>query len=380
MTPTARPSPTPTRRCRPASRRTTRAPAGSAAAPTPRARPATSRPRTWSGCCAAWASSAGSTSSRSSTPACGWRVTWAGPAPPPSYERCRNYGRILGMADVVYLHVGAPKTGTTYIQDRLALNRTQLARHDVRYPLGSRGDMFHAALDLIERPWGGMLPEAKGEWEALVKRTRRAHGSAVISHEILAGATGEQVERAVTSLAPAEIHVVLTARDIARQVPAEWQERLKHQGRMRYGKFVRRIEKPRSEIGRSFWQVQGVTQVLERWSRQLPPDRVHVVTVPQPGAPHGELWRRFCRAVDVDPAWAPLDSVRRNPSIGAPESAMLRQLNDRLRRTGLEDADYRTLVRHLIVHETLATEPVEQRITLPPDYFAWAEEVFDSWR
>ncbi|GAA4747047.1 hypothetical protein GCM10023350_34760 [Nocardioides endophyticus] len=284
------------------------------------------------------------------------------------------------MADVVYLHVGAPKTGTTYIQDRLALNRTQLARHDVRYPLGARGDMFHAALDLIERPWGGMLPDAKGEWDALVKRTRRAHGSVVISHEILAGATGEQVERAVASLAPAEIHVVLTVRDIARQVPAEWQERLKHQGRMRYGKFVRRIQKPRSEIGRSFWQVQGVTQVLERWSRQLPPERVHVVTVPQPGAPHGELWRRFCRAIDVDPDWAPLDSVRRNPSIGAPESAMLRQLNDRLRRTRLEHADYRTLVRHLIVHETLATEPVQQRITLPPNHYEWADEIFESWR
>ena len=107
------------------------------------------------------------------------------------------------MADVVYLHVGSPKTGTTYIQDRLALNRAQLARHDVRYPLGVRGDMFHAALDLIERPWGGMLPDAKGEWDALVKRTRRAGGRVVISHEILAGATGEQVERAMASLAPA---------------------------------------------------------------------------------------------------------------------------------------------------------------------------------
>jgi hypothetical protein len=284
------------------------------------------------------------------------------------------------MADVVYLHVGAPKTGTTYIQDRLALNRTHLARHDVRFPVGVRGDMFHAALDLLERPWGGMLPDAKGEWDALVKRTRRASGAVVISHEILAGATHEQVERAVTSLAPADIHVVLTVRDIARQVPAEWQERLKHQRRMAYGKFVRRIQKPRSELGRSFWQLQGVTQVLERWSRQLSPDHVHVVTVPQPGAPHGELWRRFCRAVEIDPAWAPLDSVRRNPSIGVAESAMLRRLNSRLRRADLEHADYRTLVRHLIVHETLATEPVRQRLTLPPEHYDWADEITESWR
>src|SRR3712207_7129996 len=38
-----------------------------------------------------------------------------GPAP--------AYGMIGGMPDVVYLHVGAPKTGTTYLQDRLHRNR-----------------------------------------------------------------------------------------------------------------------------------------------------------------------------------------------------------------------------------------------------------------
>src|SRR3954447_19904 len=48
-TPTASHSPTSRRGCAPASRRTTRAPAAWAAAPTPRAPPATSPPRTWSG-------------------------------------------------------------------------------------------------------------------------------------------------------------------------------------------------------------------------------------------------------------------------------------------------------------------------------------------
>jgi hypothetical protein len=43
------------------------------------------------------------------------------------------------MSRVVYLHVGAPKTGTTYLQDRLALNRGDLARHGVHYPPASSG-------------------------------------------------------------------------------------------------------------------------------------------------------------------------------------------------------------------------------------------------
>lgn len=285
------------------------------------------------------------------------------------------------MADVVYLHLGAPKTGTTYLQDRLALNRSQLARHDVRYPVGAHGDMFRPALDLLERPWAGVQHEVHGEWDALVRRTRRARGRVVISHEILAGANREQVERAVTSLAPADIHLVFTARDIARQVPAEWQERVKHRHVGSYRRFVRRIQKnQRSEPAQSFWQVQDLVQVLTRWSRQLTPDHVHVVTVPQPGAPHGELWRRFCRAIDVDPAWTPLDSVRRNPSIGVAETTMLRRLNARLRQEGLEQADYSALVRGLVVHDTLAISERSEKITLPPEAYDWADEVAERWR
>ena len=92
------------------------------------------------------------------------------------------------MTRRIYLHVGAPKTGTTYLQDRLALNATSLRRHGYRYPTGPHGDMFLAALNLLDRPWGGMRPQAKGEWEALVRRARRARGTVVLSHEILAGA------------------------------------------------------------------------------------------------------------------------------------------------------------------------------------------------
>ena len=38
------------------------------------------------------------------------------------------------MTRRVYLHVGAPKTGTTYLQDRLGRNARRLAAHDVHVP------------------------------------------------------------------------------------------------------------------------------------------------------------------------------------------------------------------------------------------------------
>lgn len=284
------------------------------------------------------------------------------------------------MADVVYLHVGAPKTGTTYIQDRLALNRSTLSRHGIRYPIGVRGDMFLPALDLVELPWGGMLAEAKGEWEGLVRRTHRAKGTVVISQEILGAAKPQRIEMAMADLAPADVHIVFTARDLARQVPAEWQERLKHRRRMGYRKFVRRIQDPKSRATwGSFWRVQGLPQILERWGRNLLPDHIHVVTVPQPGAAPGELWRRFCAAVGIDPAWAPLDNVRRNQSIGVAQSAMLRRLNRRLADREFGEADYHELVRQIIVQDTLSAVPEADRLTLPPWAYDWAEETTESW-
>ena len=58
------------------------------------------------------------------------------------------------MSRTVYLHIGAPKTGTTYLQDRLTRNASQLAQHDVHYPSRSpliSPPLFHfrAALDLL---------------------------------------------------------------------------------------------------------------------------------------------------------------------------------------------------------------------------------------
>ena len=98
-------------------------------------------------------------------------------------------GTIHLMSRVVHLHIGAPKTGTTYLQDRLVLNASALARHGVTIPgpRVGRADTFHfrAALDLLDQDWGGASGHAHGAWDAMVKKVGRADGNVVISHEIL---------------------------------------------------------------------------------------------------------------------------------------------------------------------------------------------------
>lgn len=284
------------------------------------------------------------------------------------------------MSRRVYLHVGAPKTGTTYIQDRLFNNRAELAAHGVHYPIGPRDTMFDAALDLIERPWGGLRQQVHGEWDALVDRIQRLSDTVVVSHEILAGARPAQVERAMNDLAGDEVHVVYTARDIARQLPAEWQEQVKHNGRNSFRRYLRQVQKAKqTHANRWFWRVQGLPDVLTRWSRNLPPDRIHLVTVPQPGAPHGTLWLRFCKVTGIDPLWAPADSERRNPSLGGAETTLLRRLNALLLDEEFPADEYRTIVRETIAHRTLAQRPDMVRVRLPPPAYDWAEEVAESW-
>lgn len=284
------------------------------------------------------------------------------------------------MARRVFLHIGAPKTGTSYVQDRLRLNRRRLAGHDVHYPLGPLGlpsSHFKPALDLIRRQWGGALADAEGHWDRLMRRVRRLDGTVVISHEILAAATPEQIERAMEDLAGSEVHVVFSVRDLARQVPAAWQESIKQYGTMPYQKFLRRVRSHPDDLW--FWSVQDLPDVLTRWGAALPPERVHLVTVPHPGAESDLLWRRVCLVLGIDPSWAPRDSRRGNTSMGGPETTLVRRLNQRLRRAGLGSADHHTLVTELLVHENLAHRTTAFRTTLPPRMLGWAEQVADRW-
>jgi hypothetical protein len=284
------------------------------------------------------------------------------------------------MTRRVYLHVGAPKTGTTYLQDRLALNRTELGRHGMHYPLGLQASHFKAAIDLIEHPWGGQLEEARGEWDKLMDRVRRHDGTVIVSHEILAGAKPAQVRRAMRDLGDSEVHVVYSARDLARQIPAEWQEGIKHRRRRSFARFLTQVQNGRrSKPTLWFWRAQGLPDVLTRWGHGLPPDRIHLVTVPQSGAPRDLLWERYCTAFGIDPEWAPVESDRENVSIGTAETTLVRKLNRRLNQAGISGDDYRRLVRQLMVHETLARRDRMTRATLPPAAYGWVDEIAQEW-
>ncbi|GAW51059.1 MULTISPECIES: hypothetical protein [unclassified Nocardioides] len=287
------------------------------------------------------------------------------------------------MSKRVLLHVGTPKTGTSYLQDVLYRNRRLLASADILYAADRFDAHFLAALDLMKLPWGGLETEAVGAWDSLAAKVRDHHGTAVISHEILATASRSQAGRALESLghgSGTEIHVVVSARDLVRQIPAEWQENVKHRQALTYGAFLDQIQDPerKSRIATWFWGVQELPDILNRWGHDLPPGHIHIVTVPPAGGPRQLLWKRFSVAFGLDGLDLDLEAERANPSLGAPETALLRRINRAANRE-LAPADYRPLVRELLAHQTLSRRSRSPRLALPPDVHPWTQQVTGSW-
>ncbi|MGZ4639050.1 MAG: hypothetical protein ACXV2J_08325 [Actinomycetes bacterium] len=286
------------------------------------------------------------------------------------------------MAGKVIVHVGAPKTGTSFVQDLLFHARDRLAELGVAYPAERFDAHFLAALDLMQLRWGGLENEAVGAWDRLAAQVCDWPGTAIVSHEILATASRAQVARALDSLSAGdtEIHVVLSARDLVRQIPAEWQENVKHRRTTTYADFLAHLQDPSRQLGVAswFWGVQEVPDILDRWGATLPPERVHLVTVPPPGSPHDLLWERFSRVLGLDPAEFTLDGIRTNASLGVTEAAVVRRLNEQVADL-VPNHHYRAIVREALVHRNLSTDRRSARLSVPPNVWEWADALSHRW-
>ena len=267
----------------------------------------------------------------------------------------------------VLLHVGTPKTGTSYLQDVLFRNREVLRGHGILYPADRFDGHFLAALDLMRLTWGGLETQAVGAWDRLAEQVRAWPGTSIVSHEILSTASPMQIDRALTSFGEGvEVHLIVSVRDLVRQVPAEWQENVKHRSLVSYAHFLEMIRDPDRDtrIGSWFWGAQEIPDILDRWGAILPPEQVHLVTVPRPGSAPDELWRRFSRAFGLDGLDLDLTPERANPSLGVPETALLRLVNKRVTPV-VDPPDYRPLVRELLAHQTLSRRTSSARLGLP---------------
>ena len=232
------------------------------------------------------------------------------------------------MASQVFLHIGLPKTGTTYLQSVLWDAKAALARDG--YLLPGRGHREHlwAALELQGRPnLERRHPTAPGTLARLVKAVNRHQGPAILTHEFMCGAGRDQARRLVESLAPAEVHIVVTARDTLGMLTAGWAEYVKNGGTKPLAEMRGNRLGGQGEFGWRTWDLGGV---LRRWGRQVPAEQVHVLPMPGPGAPRDQHWRNFAGVLGLDPDRYDAPEEPRNPALGVVQIELLRRVNPHL--------------------------------------------------
>lgn len=276
---------------------------------------------------------------------------------------------------IVYMHVGAPKTGTTFVQHLLRRNKRALANDGVCYPGERRQSHYWAALDLRETTFKNYPdPNISGAWPRLVEQIRRWDGpAAIIDHELFGRATPEHIDRALSDLSFADVHVIYSVRDLARQLPAAWQEKIKNGATLSFADFLDSVRYPGDgpSAGQHFWEAHDFAQVLERWAGALPPDRVHVVTVPPPGTSDSSLWERFAAAAGLDPDRYHTEGLKTNASLGAAEAGALRKLNLAADDKNIDWPAYAGSVKGLLGHHVLADRPGRHPIELPVEDYSW---------
>lgn len=260
------------------------------------------------------------------------------------------------MADRVVLHVGTMKSGTTFLQNVVSNNREVLREQGVSFVGRKWREQIKAAQDVIEHG-GARQPAMKpdGPWPKMVREIEQWPGTALFSVEFFGARRGNKIDQIIESFGQTPVTVVLTARDLARQIPSMWQESIQNGGRETWETYLRAVreESRLDPVGQSFWRQQGTAGIAKRWASSVGRENVVIVTAPPKGAPRNLLWERYAGLVGIDPASCDLE-VTSNPSLGLASTLVLRRLNELLEADRLSRGAYHQRVKRVLAKHGMA--------------------------
>lgn len=288
---------------------------------------------------------------------------------------------------VVFLHIGASKTGTTFLQSLMTTNKERLAAAGYLFPGETWVRQVRAVQDVLGRIRNDpkLKAAAAGAWDSTVQEMLAHRGVAsVLSMEFLSFADEHSAARVARSLEDADVHVILTVRDATVSIPAQWPTDVHNGSWVSWPEFMQGVRRAadvrlrwtrKLPVGapalRSFLRAQDIRYMLDTWGRQVPAQRLHVVTVPPTGSEPMLLWERFARVLGVDPAVCPEPASRKNESLGYASTELLRRVNrdlGRLRRT-----DYNPTVKQHLALEVLSRRArKEPRARIDQDTYDFA--------
>jgi len=282
----------------------------------------------------------------------------------------------MGSVGRVCVHIGPPKTGTTFIQGVLRQNTVRLVAGGWLVPRARRQ---HGAVHRLLSRAGAQPAADQGAdastdgWDRLVREMHDSDAhTAILSVEGLALASPAEVGALVDAFGPRTVEVVYNARHLADLVPAYWQSLLRNGSAPSWAELLRSVRDPggAESYGGRFWSMHDPRRSLRSWLLHVPAQRIHVLTVPPSGSPPQLLWSRFGAAIGLDPENYDLDVPRSNVSLGGVEAEALRRVTRRV--TGaLGSSAYTELVKHFVAREVLERREQSFRMVLPEAEHAW---------
>ncbi|WP_243057999.1 hypothetical protein [Nocardioides sp. SR21] len=254
------------------------------------------------------------------------------------------------MVERTFVHIGLPKTATSYLQTIIWSNREQLRERGIVVPGAERRDHLWASRTVREQRSHQRAPEhQQTAWSRICAELAGASGTGLISHEFFAAASAEQAVAAVDALGSTEVHLVVTAREPLGLFTASWQESLKNGSTTAMPDYAREVSEKPTDIWN--WRTLDLRLVLERWTAAVPPERVHVLVL-DPDAPREDVWHRFAGIVGFPTEGIDLSGSFPNTSMGVAEAETLRRVNARL--TGFDKAfDKGVYLRTFLADERL---------------------------
>jgi hypothetical protein len=294
------------------------------------------------------------------------------------------------MSPRLTLHIGTPKSGTTYLQTILRSGRRTLRRRGICYPgewyLPQDGLNQQAAIYALGRRNIGWVSPAAREnalrhFDRLCEEVSGHSGRVLISAESLCFFDTEEIQRLLDDfrVAASAVDVVITGRDFGRLLPSIWQQNVKNGTTQPLEHYLDSVSALRGVGTVPLWTAFGLPGLVERWSRVVGLDRVTLVTVPQRGG--GSLWSRFASAVDIPETLdrkARGTRTDRNLSLTASQTSLLRYINRCLEENGYP-AEERRVMRGRLLDAWMASDsPAGSPIALPerlrPVVERWADE------
>jgi hypothetical protein len=272
------------------------------------------------------------------------------------------------MADQVFVHVGTMKSGTSYLQALCNCNMDLLAESGVLWKWSDTS--FQAMADLLGTRHQGKA--VAGAWAALKQDIDAWDGDVLISNELLAEKDARTVRRLVEGLDPATVQVVITARDLARTIPSQWQTSVRNKGTVPFAHFVDALMHGDDDaLVRWFWRKHDLARVVRRYSRVVPAERISVVTVPAASIDFTLLGERFGAVLGLDTSRF-VQPPRLNVSMGAHSAELLRRLNG---RQDFDHEHYRLALRAALGRQVLSNRAgQEPAIGMTTEQLAWARE------